>query len=112
MPPPTKRRRGAIETARHKAKLNKKKQKKIHAPIIEDCTPTWQDTILTWTQKNMSPAAVKAVSALAKYDRSVMRKTDIGKNTVKSLQEAGVIAVSEGFIILSKKSKLQALNLI
>ena len=112
MPPPQKRKRGAIETARHQARLNKKRQDKIHAPLREDCAPTWQDKIAAWVKNNMSPAAAKAVAALATYDRHTMREADIPRNTMKSLREAGVIAVSEGFVILSKKNKLKRLKLI
>ena len=87
---PTKRRRGAIETARHQAKLDLRARQRLQAPILESCAPTWQDEVVLWATRNSNAEIQKIVSELARTDRCVMAQNKIAHENLDFLQTKNV----------------------
>ena len=112
MPVPKKRKRGAKESARHRAKLNERARKRIQAPILEACAPTWQDEVVMWASNNGDVEIKKIVGQLAATDRAVVEQKSLPHESLEFLREAGVVAVSEGFVILSKRERLRKFKII
>ena len=99
-----KRKRSLREEGQRLCNLEKKRLHRLHEEITDQ--KTWQDQAVAYAKKHCGPASFRVFGKVVACGKQPLPVNNFSACIIKQLQNDGLVAVSEGFVMINTRSSM------